>query len=184
MECINEWKLKHKRKFSYFNIVGGVSGGEKKSCAPIIKFFCDFILLRWGKTSMKTKKKATKPFFASCRRWCWARKTKKKKKLWKRCSVFPFSFKSMCCMIYERYNCFQKHYIFIKNGMNEYVFVAKSHSDEGTAFTQIAFTSSPSFNKMYVLENHSLRWERRKKRKYNVCHMRLTRIFCVWIIRN
>lgn len=100
--------------------VGGVT--EKNPFLAIIKFLCDFSTLYYERRRIRRAKKATKkcenPSSPSCRRLCWA-----EKKLSKRRSVFPFSFKSMCCMIYEEYNCFQKHYIFIKSEMNECVFV-------------------------------------------------------------
>lgn len=81
-----------------------------------------------AKKPRKERKKLAKPF-----RWQAASED---------VEIFLFSpFKSMCCMIYERYNCFQKHYIFIKRRMNECTgktWVQTSAWDEGMA-AEISF---------------------------------------------
>lgn len=70
----------------------------------IITFFSVLGAKKAREETPKKKEKARKTLsLASGKRRCW--------------NFSPF--KSMCCMIYERYNCFQKHYIFIKRRMNE-----------------------------------------------------------------
>jgi hypothetical protein len=127
MKRIKKWKLKrlfNKKAMGIldFSIVG--SATEWKSfflLLSIIKFLCDFFSLlccerrrrKRRKKAMKNCEKAENP--SSPRVGAYV---EREKKLSKRCSVFPFSFKSMCCMSYELFNCFLKHYIFIKNKMN------------------------------------------------------------------
>lgn len=169
---------------SFFNIVGGIT--EKilfRRLLSIIKFLCDFLILcyrmrrrkkGYGKNARKQK---------TLLRLVSALMLSEKKKLSKRCSTFPFSFKSMCCMIYELFNCFQKHYIFIKNEMNgckidmcvSWKSLAKSHPDEGSAFTQIAFTSSPSSHDV-CSRNHRLLSKRKEGIKYVIYESHIFRV--------